>query len=101
MTESFSGCEAAFSSTEAAGVEALAEPAAAEGITYIVATGDAGAAGCDYASESTAQGPVSVNALASTPFTIALGGTQFNENVSVDRSHHAEAQSSRAFQMSS
>jgi pseudomonalisin len=101
MTESFSGCEAAFSSTEAAGVEALAEQAAAEGITYIVATGDAGAAGCDYASESTAQGPVSVNALASTPFTIALGGTQFNENVSVDRSHHAEAQSSRAFQMSS
>ena len=27
-----------------------------------------------------AKGPISVNLLASTPFTVAVGGTQFNEN---------------------
>ncbi len=31
-------------------------------------------------SVTTASGPVSVNALASTPYNVAVGGTQFNEN---------------------
>src|SRR4029077_3109906 len=47
MTQSFGGCEALFTSTEAAGFQALAEEAAAQGITYVVASGDTGAAGCD------------------------------------------------------
>ena len=80
MTQSFGGCEAAFTSTEAAGFAALAEEAAAQGITYVVASGDTGAAGCDNLSETRAQGPVSVSLQASTPFTIAVGGTLFNEN---------------------
>lgn len=80
MTESFGGCEAAVTSTQAAGIEALAQQAAAQGITYMVSSGDTGAAGCDDLSESLAKGPVSVNALASTPFTVAVGGTIFNEN---------------------
>ena len=80
MTQSFGGCEAAFTSTEAAGFSALAEEAAAQGITYVVATGDTGSAGCDNLAESIAQGPISVSLQAATPFTIAAGGTQFNEN---------------------
>ena len=80
MTQSFGGCEAAFTSTEALGFSVLAEEAAAQGITYVVASGDTGAAGCDNLAESIAQGPVSVSLQASTPFTIAAGGTQFNEN---------------------
>ena len=80
MTESFGGCEARTSSGEAAGFEALAEEAAAQGITYVAATGDTGAAGCDNLGETLATGPVSVSVLASTPFTVAVGGTQFNEN---------------------
>src|SRR5207248_2348413 len=31
-------------------------------------------------SEAQATGPASVNVLASTPFTVAVGGTQFNEH---------------------
>ena len=80
MTESFGGCEANVSSTEAAGFEALAQEAAAQGITYIVSSGDTGTAGCDNLSEKVATGPVSASVLAATPFTVAVGGTMFNEN---------------------
>jgi hypothetical protein len=80
MTESFGGCEADSTSTEAAGVSALAEQAAAQGITYFVSSGDNGAEGCDDPdSEMVASGPVSVSLLASTPFNVAVGGTVFND----------------------
>lgn len=80
MTESFGSCEASFTRSEAAAVSSLAEQAAAQGITYTVAAGDSGAEGCDDPTETKATGPVSVNLLASTPYTIAVGGTEFNEN---------------------
>jgi hypothetical protein len=81
MTESFGSCEAAYTSTEAQGYATLAEQAAAQGITYMVASGDSGAEGCDDPdSETVATGPISVSVLAATPFNIAVGGTMFNEN---------------------
>jgi len=81
MTESFGGCEADQSSAEASAISSLAQQAAAEGITYIVSSGDSGVAGCDDPnSEATAKRPPSVNILASPPYTIAVGGTMFNEN---------------------
>jgi hypothetical protein len=80
MTESFGTCESIVSSTDAQGTSLLAEQAAAQGITYIVSAGDAGAEGCDNLSETTAVGGISVNVLASTPFTVAVGGTMFNEH---------------------
>jgi hypothetical protein len=80
MTESFSGCEAETTATSAAGYAALAEQAAAQGITYFVSTGDSGAEGCDDPdTETVATRPVSVNVLASTAFDTAVGGTMFNE----------------------
>jgi subtilase family serine protease len=78
MTESFGSCEADDTGEEA-GVEALAEQAAAQGITYFVSTGDTGAEGCDDNSETVAIGPVSVSLTASTPFDVAVGGTVFND----------------------
>ncbi len=81
MSESFSGCEGHVTATDAANIAALAEQAAAQGITYVVSSGDSGAEGCDDPnSTSPATDPVSVNILASTPFTVAVGGTEFNEN---------------------
>lgn len=81
MTESFGTCEAAETSAQATGIESLAQQAAAEGITYLVSSGDNGAEGCDNPdSEATATGPVSVSVLASTPYDTAVGGTMFNEN---------------------
>ena len=80
MTESFGTCEANFTASQADFYAGLAAQAAAQGITYTVAAGDSGAEGCDDPSSPRAVGPLSVNMLASTPYTIAVGGTQFNEN---------------------
>ena len=83
MSESFSLCELALNNDINNGQVQfdllVSEQAAAQGITFIAATGDAGAAGCDNAGESVAQFPASVGLPASTPFTTAVGGTQFDE----------------------
>ena len=80
MTESFSSCESGVTVADGQGISGLAEQAAAQGITYLLATGDTGAEGCDNLGETTATGGVFVSALAATPFTVAVGGTMFNEN---------------------
>lgn len=80
MTESFGDCEANFTLTEANFYAALAQQAAAEGITYLVSAGDSGAEGCDAPTETAARDGLSVNLLASNPFVVAVGGTEFNED---------------------
>ncbi len=81
MTESFGDCEAdGYSQGDANFYSSLAAQAAAEGITYTVAAGDSGAEGCDSPTEISATGPISVNILAATPYAVAVGGTEFNEN---------------------
>ncbi|HET7206298.1 MAG TPA: Ig-like domain repeat protein [Terriglobales bacterium] len=80
MSASFSACEAALGPTGNAFFHNLYEQAAAEGITVVVSTGDDGPAGCD---SQISLGPVklaNVSGLASTPFNLAVGGTQFAEN---------------------
>ena len=79
MTESFGSCEEGATAAEAAGISNLAEQAAAQGITYLVSTGDNGSAGCDDPNSPVATQGVSVNILASTPYTVGVGGTMFNE----------------------
>ena len=57
----------------------LWQQAAAEGITVVVAAGDNGSAGCDDPnSPSTAAAGLGVSGIASTPYNIAMGGTDFN-----------------------
>jgi subtilase family serine protease len=83
MTESFSSCEMNFSTGGAPFYSAVAEQAAAQGITYLVASGDGGPDGCDDPSTvPTIPSAASVNLLAATPFTVAVGGTQFNDTAS-------------------
>ena len=80
MTESFSACELYTPDSQLAFSSAMAEQAAAQGITYFVSTGDNGTAGCDDPSVAPATNPISVNLIASTAFNVAVGGTEFNEN---------------------
>lgn len=81
MSESFGGCEADVTSSQAAGISSLAQQAAVQGITYVVAAGDSGSAGCDDPNvERKAIQGLSVNVLAATPYDVAVGGTVFNEN---------------------
>ena len=80
MSESFGDCEAHYTSAQATGLATLAQQAATQGITYLVAAGDAGTAGCDNANtETVSTHPPSVNLLASNPYVTAVGGTMFHE----------------------
>ena len=58
---------------------ALWEQAAAQGITAMVSSGDKGSAGCDTIDASAAQNGLGVNGIASTPWNVAVGGTDFNQ----------------------
>jgi len=79
MSLSFTVCEANFGTFNAF-FNSLWEQAAAQGITVTVAAGDAGSAGCDdFNIPAPASGGIAVNGLASTPFNIAVGGTDFDD----------------------
>lgn len=78
MSVSFGACESQIGSAENSFYNNLWQQAASQGISVFVSSGDAGAAGCNWGGDTTgsAQG---VNGLASTPYNIAVGGSQFNE----------------------
>lgn len=78
MSDSYGYCEAALGAAGNAFYDSLWEQAAAEGITVIVAAGDAGSAACeDTPGETAAQQGLAVSGFASTPFDVAVGGTDF------------------------
>lgn len=78
MSESYSSCEAFLGTGGNAFTSALYEQGAAQGITIILSSGDTGSAGCDYGVVAAQYGPA-VSGLASTPFNVAVGGTDFND----------------------
>jgi hypothetical protein len=81
LSASFGECENALGQAENTFFNNLWEQAAAQGMTVAISSGDNGPAGCDSAQQTTpATGGLAVNGLASTPFDIAVGGTEFNEN---------------------
>ena len=79
MTISFGNCEAFLGSAENLFWKNLFQQAAAQGITAFVSSGDSGAAGCDGGSATQATHGRGVNGLGSTPYNVAVGGTQFND----------------------
>ena len=84
LSESFGACELQIGTTQNAMYNSMWQQAAAEGITVIVSTGDNGSAGCDVTQVNGAPtGPalfgLEVNGIASTPFNVAVGGTDFDD----------------------
>ena len=80
MSASFSQCEANLGSGGVAFFGAIWEQAAAQGISVMVSSGDNGSAGCDNPNvNAAAQFGLNVNGLASTPYNVAVGGTDFNQ----------------------
>jgi hypothetical protein len=78
MSVSFGLCENFLTPSGNSFLSALWEQAAAQGITVVVSTGDNGAAGCDNDnSEEYAIYGQQVNGYASTPYNVAVGGTDF------------------------
>jgi len=82
MSMSFGLCEAALGSSGNGFLNSLWQQAAAQGITVFVSSGDDGAAGCDSASASSATHGHGVNSLCSTPYSVCVGGTEFNDATS-------------------
>src|SRR5258708_2429069 len=80
MIESYGACESSLGSRENSFVNGLWQQAAAQGITVSVSTGDSGSAGCDDPhQEGLATHSPAVSGLASTPYNVAVGGTDFDE----------------------
>ncbi len=78
MSESYGACEASLGTTGNKFYRDLWQQAAAQGITVIIAAGDNGTAACDTASgQTSASHGLAVSGLASTPYNVALGGTDF------------------------
>ena len=78
VSTSYGSCEQDMGTTELAFYNSLWEQAASQGMSSFVASGDAGAAGCNLGSNATGSG-TAVNGLCSSPYSTCVGGTEFNE----------------------
>lgn len=82
VSESYGLCELALGTAGNQFYSSLWQQAAAQGITVFISAGDNGSAGCD---DFNAQSPaparfgLQVSGFASTPYNVAVGGTDFND----------------------
>lgn len=79
ISVSYGQCEAELGAAGNYQIYLTAQQAAAEGISLFVASGDANAAACDQTSGQYATHGIGVNGLASTPYGVAVGGTDFED----------------------
>lgn len=80
MSESYGECEALLGTSGNQFYNAVWQQAAAQGITVVVSAGDSGSAGCDSSQVSnSATFGIAVSGIASTPYNVAMGGTDFNQ----------------------
>jgi subtilase family serine protease len=82
MSESYGECELGLGMAGNQFYNALWQQASAQGITVFISAGDAGSAGCDNfdaQSPAPARYGLQVSGYASTPYNVAVGGTDFND----------------------
>jgi hypothetical protein len=81
MSSSYGNCELNDGTGGNAAINSLWQQAATEGIAVFISAGDQGSAGCDSDSQTppdSATEGLQVNGLASTPYNVAVGGTDFD-----------------------
>jgi subtilase family serine protease len=84
LSISYGDCESDQGNADNQIINAEWQQAAAQGITVLVSTGDTGSAGCDVSTDpngnnyTAASGGLAVNGLGSTPYNIAVGGTDYD-----------------------
>jgi subtilase family serine protease len=104
MSESYGLCELDLGTAGNQFYNQLWEQAAAQGITVFISSGDSGSAGCDVNQGIVPQPAMyglAVNGLASTPYNVAVGGTDLDDftnppmywNAANDPTTHASAKS--------
>jgi subtilase family serine protease len=75
---SYGECEAQNGAAANAAYNSTYQQAVAEGVSVFVAAGDEGAASCDGGTPSATHG-IGVSGFASTPYNVAVGGTDFGD----------------------
>ena len=78
MSLSFGTCEVTNGATANAAYSAAYQQAVAEGVSVFVSSGDEGAASCDHFAVKSTHG-IGANGFASTPYNVAVGGTDFGD----------------------
>jgi len=80
MSDSYGGCESSYGQGGNAAYAGMWQQAVAEGASVFVAAGDEGAAECDALRPYATHG-IAVDGTASTPYNVAVGGTDFQDFV--------------------
>jgi subtilase family serine protease len=75
---SYGECEAENGASSNAAFNTIYQQAVMEGVSVFVAAGDEGAASCDAGASAASHG-IGVSAYASTPYNVAVGGTDFGD----------------------
>src|SRR6202521_511006 len=96
MSISYGQCETVNGAAANAAYNAAYQQAAAEGVSVFVAAGDSGAAGCDNSVAEATHG-IAVNAFASTPYNVAVGGTDFSDTFSGTNANYWNSGNTSAF----
>ncbi len=94
---SYGECEAANGATANAAYNSTYQQAAAQGTSVFVSSGDEGAASCD-ADLSKATHGIAVSGFASTPYNVAVGGTDFGDSYAGTNSKYWSSTNSSTYE---
>jgi subtilase family serine protease len=94
---SYGECEAENGAAANAAYKTIYQQASSEGVSVFVSAGDEGAASCD-ADLSNATHGIGVSGFASTPYNVAVGGTDFGDTYAGTNSTYWNATNSSAYE---
>ncbi|HYA64930.1 MAG TPA: DUF2341 domain-containing protein, partial [Candidatus Sulfotelmatobacter sp.] len=96
MSISYGQCETENGAAANAAYNSAYQQAVIEGVSVFVAAGDSGAAGCDNSVPEATHG-IAVNAFASTPNNVAVGGTDFSDTYAGTNANYWNSSNTPAF----
>jgi subtilase family serine protease len=96
MSVSYGQCEAYNGAAANAQIHSLFQQAVTEGMSIFVAAGDEGAASCDAYQEAATHG-IGVSGFASSPYAVAVGGTDFADVYNGNSSMYWSAANTAAY----
>jgi subtilase family serine protease len=94
---SYGECEVENGATANAAYATTYQQAVAEGVSVFVSAGDEGAASCD-ADQSNATHGIGVSGFASTPYNVAVGGTDFGDTYAGTNSTYWSSKNSSTYE---
>jgi subtilase family serine protease len=96
MSVSYLTCEAGLGAAGNATYNAAFQQAASEGVSVFVAAGDQGSVVCDAGNDEGTLG-IAVNGFASTPYNVAVGGTDFGDTYAGTNSQYWRTKNSATY----